>query len=194
LTNALISSTYPLQAGLILCCLGCAIFGVTEVSTDGIDFENTDFDYTNVEQGGGLSPPPSTTAATAAVGDNTTTTTNMFDSRSSTNIPTTAISASTPGLPSQTGYTAPIPTVTQPTNVQESEVALHLSPTSANAKIAPDTTNSNMTERTPQQQLPYQTASNPTGNLDKTTIEQKVQLDNDCPDDELLDCEVHDLD
>ena len=28
-----------LQASLILCCLGCAIFGITEVSTDGVEFD-----------------------------------------------------------------------------------------------------------------------------------------------------------
>jgi len=27
------------QAGIILCCLGCAIFGITEVPTDGLEFD-----------------------------------------------------------------------------------------------------------------------------------------------------------
>jgi hypothetical protein len=32
------------QAGTILCCIGCAIFGITEVSTDGVAFDATDTD------------------------------------------------------------------------------------------------------------------------------------------------------
>lgn len=31
-----------LQAGIILCCLGCAIFGITEVPTDGVEFDSGD--------------------------------------------------------------------------------------------------------------------------------------------------------
>ena len=31
------------QAGLILLCLGCAIFGITEVPTDGVEFDTGDF-------------------------------------------------------------------------------------------------------------------------------------------------------
>ena len=34
---------YHHQAGVILCCLGCAIFGITEVPTDGVDFDTGDF-------------------------------------------------------------------------------------------------------------------------------------------------------
>lgn len=30
------------QAGLVLCCLGCAIFGITEVPTDGVEFDSGD--------------------------------------------------------------------------------------------------------------------------------------------------------
>jgi hypothetical protein len=30
---------FSIQATLILCCLGCAIFGITEVSTDGVEFD-----------------------------------------------------------------------------------------------------------------------------------------------------------
>jgi hypothetical protein len=32
-----------LKAGIILCCLGLAIFGITEVPTDGVEFDTTDF-------------------------------------------------------------------------------------------------------------------------------------------------------
>lgn len=32
------------QASLILCCLGCAIFGITEVNTDGVEFDTGDTD------------------------------------------------------------------------------------------------------------------------------------------------------
>lgn len=35
----------------MLCCIGCAIFGVTELSTNGIDFETGDFAYQNAEEG-----------------------------------------------------------------------------------------------------------------------------------------------
>ena len=50
-----------LQAGLILSCLGCAIFGITEVPTNGVEFDPADFAYTNAEEG---TAPPTTAAAT----------------------------------------------------------------------------------------------------------------------------------
>ena len=31
------------KAGIILCCLGCAIFGITEVPTDGVEFDTENF-------------------------------------------------------------------------------------------------------------------------------------------------------
>jgi hypothetical protein len=31
------------QAGIILCCLGLAIFGITEVPTEGVEFDTCDF-------------------------------------------------------------------------------------------------------------------------------------------------------
>ena len=34
-----------------MCCLGCAIFGITEVPTDGVEFDVSDFAYTNAEEG-----------------------------------------------------------------------------------------------------------------------------------------------
>jgi hypothetical protein len=52
----------------MLCCIGCAIFGVTEVSTDGINFEaNGDFAYMNAEAG-----TAGTAAAPSAVPPNPT--------------------------------------------------------------------------------------------------------------------------
>jgi hypothetical protein len=43
---------------MLLCCIGCAIFGITEVSTDGIHFDAaSDFAYTNAEAGTGAAPP-----------------------------------------------------------------------------------------------------------------------------------------
>lgn len=56
----------------MLCCIGCAIFGVTEVSTDGIDFETGDFPYQNAEEGkmptaaAGAAPPAAAAAAAPA--------------------------------------------------------------------------------------------------------------------------------
>jgi len=49
---------------MLLCCIGCAIFGVTEVSTDGIDFETGDFAYQNAEEG--KAPGTGTSEATPA--------------------------------------------------------------------------------------------------------------------------------
>ena len=49
----------PFQAGIILCCLGCAIFGITEVPTDGVDFDTGDFDEGDahdVEEGSVAAP------------------------------------------------------------------------------------------------------------------------------------------
>ena len=49
--NAVFSKWRPLtlfdlpvlvQAAIILCCLGCAIFGITEVPTDGVEFDTGD--------------------------------------------------------------------------------------------------------------------------------------------------------
>lgn len=42
----------------MLCCIGCAIFGVSEVSTDGINFEAGDFAYMNAEAGAAPGPGP----------------------------------------------------------------------------------------------------------------------------------------
>lgn len=38
-----IISPFLFIAGIVLCCLGCAIFGITEVPTDGLDFDTADF-------------------------------------------------------------------------------------------------------------------------------------------------------
>jgi Transmembrane Fragile-X-F protein len=38
-----IISPFLLSAGIILCCLGLAIFGITEVPTDGVEFDTGDF-------------------------------------------------------------------------------------------------------------------------------------------------------
>lgn len=48
----------------MLCCIGCAIFGVTEVSTDGINFDAAagDFAYMSAEAG----KAPGTTSPAAA--------------------------------------------------------------------------------------------------------------------------------
>ena len=37
------SKTIAFQAGSILLCLGCAIFGITEVPTDGVEFDTGEF-------------------------------------------------------------------------------------------------------------------------------------------------------
>jgi len=39
----LIISPMLLVAGIILCCIGCAIFGITEVPTDGVEFDTEGF-------------------------------------------------------------------------------------------------------------------------------------------------------
>jgi DnaJ domain/Transmembrane Fragile-X-F protein len=44
------------QAGLILCCIGCAIFGITEVPTDGIHFDDPSFSYMNAAETGTAAP------------------------------------------------------------------------------------------------------------------------------------------
>jgi hypothetical protein len=47
---------------LILCCLGCAIFGITEVPTDGVDFDTGDFGgESNAES---ISSPPAAPTGT----------------------------------------------------------------------------------------------------------------------------------
>jgi hypothetical protein len=56
-TTLLILSFFNAQAGIILCCLGCAIFGITEVPTDGVVFDTGDFAYSNAEQQTAASPP-----------------------------------------------------------------------------------------------------------------------------------------
>jgi hypothetical protein len=45
-----------------LCFLGCAIFGVTEVPTDGIDFESSEFAYTNLGNGSAAVAKPTPTS------------------------------------------------------------------------------------------------------------------------------------
>lgn len=42
---------FVFQAGIILCCLGCAIFGITEVPTDGVEFDTGDYADTSVDAG-----------------------------------------------------------------------------------------------------------------------------------------------
>lgn len=51
-----IISPFLCVASLLLCCIGCAIFGVTEVPTDGIDFDSGDFAYVNAEAGAPTQP------------------------------------------------------------------------------------------------------------------------------------------
>ncbi|KAL7563258.1 hypothetical protein ACA910_016625 [Epithemia clementina (nom. ined.)] len=41
-----IISPFLFIAGIMLCCLGCAIFGIQEVPTDGVEFDTADFGYT----------------------------------------------------------------------------------------------------------------------------------------------------
>lgn len=64
-----------MQAGIILCCLGCAIFGITEVPTDGVDFDTSDYGYSSTNNAGHpvaptptaapyIPPPPSADVAT----------------------------------------------------------------------------------------------------------------------------------
>jgi hypothetical protein len=50
------------QAGIVLCCLGCAIFGITEVPTDGIDFDTSDFGYSSTNNAGQPAVPTPTAA------------------------------------------------------------------------------------------------------------------------------------
>mmetsp|Transcript_12611 Transcript_12611/g.34971 ORF Transcript_12611/g.34971 Transcript_12611/m.34971 type:complete len:582 (-) Transcript_12611:6987-8732(-) len=45
-----IISPFLFIAGIVLCCLGCAIFGIQEVPTDGVEFDTAEFGY-----GGGTS-------------------------------------------------------------------------------------------------------------------------------------------
>jgi hypothetical protein len=66
------------QAGIILCCLGLAIFGITEVPTEGVEFDTSDFvveGSTESLEGGGVTTvePPvrnyvAPSAATESVG------------------------------------------------------------------------------------------------------------------------------
>jgi hypothetical protein len=57
-----VSLSLNVQAGIVLCCLGCAIFGITEVPTDGVDFDTSDFGYSSTNNAG-QSPAPTPTAA-----------------------------------------------------------------------------------------------------------------------------------
>ena len=59
----------------MLCCIGCAIFGVTEVSTNGIDFETGDFAYQNAEEG---KMPANAAAGAAPPAPNSTQPTSMY--------------------------------------------------------------------------------------------------------------------
>jgi hypothetical protein len=54
---------------MILCCIGCAIFGVTEVPTDGIHFDSSinpenDFNYMNAAETGTIKPNNNNTTTT----------------------------------------------------------------------------------------------------------------------------------
>ena len=44
-----IISPFLFIAGIMLCCLGCAIFGIQEVPTDGVEFDTADFGYSSTE-------------------------------------------------------------------------------------------------------------------------------------------------
>lgn len=44
-----IISPFLFIAGMMLCCLGCAIFGIQEVPTDGVEFDTADFGYSSGE-------------------------------------------------------------------------------------------------------------------------------------------------
>jgi len=44
-----IISPFLISAGIILCCVGLAIFGITEVPTEGVDFDTGDFVAVNTE-------------------------------------------------------------------------------------------------------------------------------------------------
>jgi len=57
-----IISPFLFIAGIILCCLGCAIFGIKEVPTDGVEFDTADFGYSS-----GGAPPSSAQPATDSV-------------------------------------------------------------------------------------------------------------------------------
>ena len=57
-----IISPFLLAASIILCCLGCAIFGITEVSTDGVEFDTGEgMGPTDAAQQGSNYTPPSKT-------------------------------------------------------------------------------------------------------------------------------------
>ena len=59
------------QASLILCCIGCAIFGITEVSTDGVEFDTgqeTDVEQPAAAPVGTHYEPPRDTNPTPKVG------------------------------------------------------------------------------------------------------------------------------
>jgi hypothetical protein len=42
--------------------LGCAIFGITEVPTDGVDFDTSDYGYSSTNNAGQPAPPTPTAA------------------------------------------------------------------------------------------------------------------------------------
>ena len=50
------------QAGIVLCCLGCAIFGITEVPTDGVDFDASGYGYSSTNNAGQPAAPTPTAA------------------------------------------------------------------------------------------------------------------------------------
>jgi hypothetical protein len=57
-----IISPFIFLAGIILCCLGFAIFGITEVPTDGVGFETGDFVVDGSAESLESTPSPSATA------------------------------------------------------------------------------------------------------------------------------------
>lgn len=65
-----IISPFLMIAGLILCCLGCAIFGIQEVPTDGVEFDNADFGARTSQDQKTFDPmnyaPPSVASASVA--------------------------------------------------------------------------------------------------------------------------------
>ena len=62
-----IISPFLFSAGILLCCLGFAIFGITEVPTDGVGFETGDFVVDGSAESLGSTPNPSATTGTENV-------------------------------------------------------------------------------------------------------------------------------
>lgn len=52
-------SPFLFVAGIILCCLGCAIFGITEVPTDGVEFDAADLSETPTAESSPVNAPQS---------------------------------------------------------------------------------------------------------------------------------------